>query len=77
MRLMPKLVESALASTMERLKDRLWVGFGDAEEGTGGAFRVAVALFPVLEGDCRVMSPVIPAIARGGDSWQVPFIATA
>jgi hypothetical protein len=35
---------------MQRLQHRLRVGFRDAEEGAGGAFGAAVALFPVLEG---------------------------
>ncbi len=28
----------------------LWVGFHEADEGAGGAFGAAVALFPVPEG---------------------------
>lgn len=35
---------------MKRLKHGLRVGFRDAEQGAGGAFGAAVALFPVLEG---------------------------
>ena len=35
---------------MECLQHRCGVAFGDAEEGAGGAFGTAVALFPVLEG---------------------------
>jgi hypothetical protein len=38
------------ASPVQRLKDGLRVAFGDAEKGAGGAFRLAVALFPVLQG---------------------------
>ena len=34
---------------MQRLQHRLGMKLGDAEEGAGGAFRAAVALFPVLE----------------------------
>jgi len=37
-------------SPVERLQHRCGMGFGDAEEGAGGAFGMAVALFPVLEG---------------------------
>lgn len=39
-----------IQSPMQRLKHGLWVRFRDAQEGTGGAFGAAVALFPVLEG---------------------------
>ena len=35
---------------MQRLEHRLGMGFGDTQEGPGGAFGAAVALFPVLEG---------------------------
>lgn len=37
-------------SAMKRVQDGFGVGFGDTEEGAGGAFGAAVALFPVLEG---------------------------
>lgn len=35
---------------MKRCQHGLWVAFGDAEEGAGGAFGAAVALLPVLQG---------------------------
>jgi hypothetical protein len=35
---------------MQCLKHGLWMGFSNAEEGAGGVFRAAVALFPVLKG---------------------------
>jgi len=35
---------------MQRLQHGLRVGFDDAQNCAGGAFGVAVALFPVLEG---------------------------
>lgn len=35
---------------MQRFQHRLGMGLGDAEEGAGGSFGTAVALFPVLEG---------------------------
>ncbi len=35
---------------MERLEDGLRMALGDTEEGTGGAFGLAVTLFPVLQG---------------------------
>ncbi len=35
---------------MQRLQHRLGMAFGDAEQGAGGAFGAAVALFPVLQG---------------------------
>ena len=37
-------------SPMQRFQHGLRMGFCDAEEGAGGAFRAAVALFPILEG---------------------------
>ena len=39
-----------IQSPMQRLQHGLRVGFRDAQEGAGGAFGAAVALFPVLEG---------------------------
>ena len=35
---------------MERFKNRFRMGLGDTEEGTGGAFGLAVTLFPILQG---------------------------
>ncbi len=34
---------------MQRLQHRFRVGFRDAEEGTGGAFGLAMALLPILQ----------------------------
>lgn len=35
---------------MERFKNRFRMGLGDTEDGTGGAFGLAVTLFPILLG---------------------------
>jgi len=37
-------------SPTKSLQHRFGIGFGDAEDGAGGAFGKAGALFPVLEG---------------------------
>ena len=44
------LFSRSSASPAQRFPHRLGMGFGDAEEGAGGAFGAAVALLPVLEG---------------------------
>ena len=43
-------INAEIVLGVKRFQHGLGVAFGDAEEGAGGAFGAAVALFPVLEG---------------------------
>jgi hypothetical protein len=56
------------ASPVQRLKHRLGMGFGDAEEGAGGAFGAAVA----DQGGAAFCCPATPAISRSLSGSRMP-----